>query len=80
MKRTCCNLYVCLRGVILDVVPDRSEETFINSLKKFISSRGCPAKLLSDNGGVFVPDITQKCVSSRNVKSDSSLKETPWFG
>ena len=70
MKRTCCNLYVCLSGVILDVVPDRSEETFINSLKKFISSRGCPA----------VPDITQKCVSSRNVKSDSSLEETPWFG
>ena len=75
MKGTCCNLYMCLRGVTLDVVPDRSEETFLNSLRKFISS-----KLLSNNGGVFVPDITQKCVSSCNVKSDSRLKETPWFG
>ena len=46
-----------------------SAETFINSLKKFISRRGCPAKILSDNGGgVFVTDITQKFVSFRNVK------------
>ena len=66
--------------MILDVVPDGSAETFINSLKKFISRRGCPAKILSDNRGVFVADITQKFVSFRNVKWDFSLKEALWYG
>ena len=68
------------RGVILDVVPDGSAETFINSLKKFISKGGCPAKILSDNGGVFVADITQKFATVRNVKWDLGLKEAPWYG
>ena len=71
---------VSTRGVILDVVPDGSFDTFINSLKKFISRRGFPAKILSDNGGVFVADITQKFVSFRNVKWDFSPKEAPWCG
>ena len=63
-------IYTCAttREAILDVVPDGSAKTFINSLKKFISRRGCPAKILSDNGGVFVADITQKFDSFRNVK------------
>ena len=66
--------------MILDVVPDGSAETFVNSLKTFVSRRGCPAKILSNNGGVFVADITQKFVSFRNVKWDFSLKEAPWYG
>ena len=63
-------IYTCAstRGVILDVVTDGSSETFINTLKKFISTRGCPPKILSDNGSVFVADITQKFVSFCNVK------------
>ena len=75
-------IYTCAstRGVILDVVPDGSAETFVNSLKTFVSRRGCPAKILSNNGGVFVADITQKFVSFRNVKWDFSLKEAPWYG
>ena len=72
--------YASTQGVILDVVPDGSAETFINSSKKFISRRGCPAKILSDTGGVFVVDITQKFVSFRNVKWNFSLKEAPWYG
>ena len=65
--------------MILDVVPDGSVEIFIDSLKKFISRRGCPAKILSDNGGVFVANITEKFVSFCNVKWDFSLKQAPWY-
>ena len=61
----------------MDVVPDGSSETFINSFKKFICRRGCPAKILPDNGGVFVADITQKFVSFRNVKWDLVSKMYP---
>ena len=35
-----------IRGLIPAVVPDVSAEILINSLKKFISRRGCPAKIL----------------------------------
>ena len=51
---------MCLFSV--DVVPDGSSETFINSLRKFICRRGCPARILLDNWGVFVADITQKFI------------------
>ena len=74
-------IYTCAstRGVILDVVP---VETFLNSSKKFISRRGCPAKILSDNRVVFVADITQKIVSFHNVRWDFSLlqKAPQYFG
>ena len=72
-------IYTCAstQGVILDVVPDGSAETFINSSKKFISRRGCPVKILSDTEGVFVVDITQKFVSFRNVKWILVLKKHP---
>ena len=75
-------IYTCAsnRGVILDVVPDGSSETFIDSLKKFIFRRGCLAKKLSDNRGVFVADIPRKFVSFRNVKWDFSPKEEPSYG
>ena len=46
-----------IRGLIPAVVPDVSAEIFINSLKKFISRRGCPAKILWDNRGVFVAEL-----------------------
>ena len=62
--------------MILDVVPDGSVEIFINSLKKFISRRGCPAKILSDNGSVFVANITQKFVRFCNVKWDFSIEDS----
>ena len=35
--------------------------------------------MLSDNGDVFIADITQKYVSFRNVKWDFSLKGAPWY-
>ena len=41
-------IYTCdsTREFVLHVVPDGSAVTFINSLKKFISRRSCPANLL----------------------------------
>ena len=52
-------IYTCAstRGVVL--------ETFINSLSKFISRRGCPQIILSDNESQFIADITQHFVASK---------------
>ena len=75
-------IYTCAstRGVVLDLVPDASAETFINSLAKFISRRGCPQIILSDNGSQFIADITQIFVAIKNVKWDFNLINAPWYG
>ena len=75
-------LYTCAatRGVVLDLVPDASAKTFVNSLKKFISRRGCPQIILSDNGTAFTEELTQNFAETRNFKWQFSLTEAPWFG
>ena len=45
-------LYTCLstRAIILDVVHSANAKTLVQSLRRFISRRGCPAIIVSDNG------------------------------
>ena len=45
-------LYTCAetRGVILDVVPHIDSSSFMKSLRQFVSRRGCPSVMISDNG------------------------------
>ena len=75
-------LYACAttRGAVLDLVPDSSAKTFINSLKKLISRRGCPRIIFSDNGTALTAELTQNFAATRNVKWQFSLTEAPWFG
>ena len=74
-------IYICAstRGVVLDLVPDASTETFVNSLSKLISGEGCPQKILSDNCSPFIADITQKFVTSKNVEWHFNLSNSPWY-
>ena len=65
---------------MLDLVPDASAKTFVNSLKKLISRRGCPRIILSDNGTAFTAGLTQNFAATRNIKWQFSLTEAPWFG
>ena len=75
-------LYTCAstRGVILELVPDASSKYFISSLTKFISHRGCPGKILTDNGTVFTSQETQKFAANRNIEWQFSLSNAPWYG
>ena len=63
-------LYNCAstRGVILELVPDASSKYFVYSLRKFISCRGCPGKILTDNGTVFTSQETQRFATKRNIE------------
>ena len=45
---------MCTRAVHLDLAPDYSTETFLLVLRRFVSLRGYPAKLYSDNGPQLV--------------------------
>ena len=76
LKYTCAKT----RGVVLDLVSDASTKTFVNSIKKFISRRGCPRIILSDNGTVFTAELTQTFAETHNIKWQFSLAEAPWFG
>ena len=68
-------LYTCAatRGVVLDLIPDASAKTSVNSLKKFISQRGCPRIILSDNGTAFT--AAQNFAATRNIKLKFSVTE-----
>lgn len=50
------SVFVCLssKAIHLEVVSDLSTPTFISALKRFISRRGKPAQVFSDNGTNFV--------------------------
>ena len=71
-------LYTCAttRGLVLDLVSVASAKAFVNNLK-FISRRGCPRIILSDNGTVFTAELTQNFEATRNIKWQFSLTEAP---
>ena len=48
-------LFVCLvtRGIHLELVLDNSTQEFLRALRRFVSRRGVPRKMLSDNAKVF---------------------------
>ena len=49
-------VFVCFstKTVHLEAITDAMAKTFIECLKRFISRRGCPSDIHSDNGGNFV--------------------------
>ena len=75
-------LYTCAstRGVVLDLVPNGESKTFINSFIRFISRRGCPKIMLSDNGSVFTANDTQRFAAERNISWKYSIEYAPWHG
>ena len=74
--------YTCAttRAVILDVVNNANTNNFLNSFKRFLSRRGCPSLMISDNGSVFVADATQKFAADRGINWKFNLDCAPWFG
>ena len=49
-------VFICFttKAVHLEAVTDATTKTFVECLKRFISRRGCPNDIYSDNGGNFV--------------------------
>lgn len=82
MFKTWVVLYTCAasRGIVLDVVKDQSAETFIKSFCRFVSRRGCPDEVVSDNGSNFVATETQNFVGSFGVEWHLNLAKAPWYG
>lgn len=59
--------FVIYKCAILDLLPNALADVFVNSLSKFISRRGCPQIILSDNDSPFAADPTKQFVNDKNI-------------
>ena len=75
-------IYTCAttRAVILEVVNSADTENFIQSFRRFIARRGCPSKIVSDNGPSFTAEETQKFASDRFVSWQFNVANAPNWG
>ena len=71
------SLFICFttRAIHLEVVSELSRDAFLAALKRFISRRGKPQDIYSDNGRNFVGarsyfDDIRKFMQSEEVKND----------
>ena len=75
-------LYTCaaMRGVVLEVVRDTSSATFLDSFRRFISRRGCPSVIISDNSSAFTARNTQEFIIERNITWKFNIAAACWTG
>ena len=67
-------LFTCLiiRAVHLEVCPDRSTDCLLMTIRRFISRRGYPDLIVSDNGKNFIgANQAMKLKFQRNYKPDN---------
>ena len=81
--------YICLfictttKAIHLEAVSELSTAAFLAALRRFISRRGCPAKITTDNGSNFkgasthLKNLLQLC-RSQEVQDFSSTKGIDW--
>ena len=75
----------------IDVVSDLSTPSFIRCLKRFISRRGMPYRMISDNGSTFksaarvlhkimADNTVSQYLSSRKIEWSFNIEKAPWWG
>ena len=75
-------MYTCAsaRDIILGLIPNLSANSLKNSLKRFISRRGCPGNVISDNGSNFIVIETQNFTSNLNINRHFNWVLAQWPG
>lgn len=84
---TCC----VVRAVHLELVLEMSAQAFIRALKRFVSRRGLPSKLVSDNSktlksmaktltAIIKHPATQHYLAGVRIEWQFNLKKAPWWG
>ena len=75
----------------LDLVTDMTSDTFIRSFRHFVSRRGLPSRVISDNGKTFksaarlISQVlenpeSKKYFSQLRVEWQLNLERAPWWG
>ena len=75
-----CYRCASTRAVSLDIVPDASCQSFIRSLKKFISRYGIPKLFISDNAKNFIGQEITDYTQSISTNWSYILEATPCWG
>jgi hypothetical protein len=86
-------LYTCAitRAVHLELVPDMTTRTFLNSFRRFCARRSTPSKMISDNAMTFISAATEitkllnapevkAYMTNRRVDWTFNPKRAPWWG
>ena len=64
----------------LELSPDMTSVSFINCFKRFISHRGTPTKVVSDNFKSFKSNKTETYFKEITVTWKPILEKSPWWG
>ena len=90
--KVCVCVFTCVsRAVHFEIVTDLTPLSFIRCFKRFVSKRGLPARIISDNGttfkaaaktirNVFKHPKVQNYLSGVNVKWIFNIERAPWWG
>jgi transposase len=86
-------LFACslTRAIYLELLPDQTAENCIRSLKRFVTRRGRPKKIYSDNGKTFKAAANwirkvmkqeqfQNFLARQNIIWQFNLSRAPWWG
>ena len=70
-------MFTCMtiRAVHLEVLPDLTTDAFINALRRFISRRGKPRRLVSDNGTNFVGAVRELGIELQRWNNKRKLQK-----
>ena len=100
-NRTSSKVYVCLftcaaiRAVHLELVEDQTTQAFLKAFRRFISRRGVPECIISDNAKTFKagaqelqtmknqvlkPDASQQFLANHNITWKFITERAPWWG
>ena len=73
-------IFAVSSGVHLEIVPNLSASSFICALKRFISRRGIPNLIISDNGACFTNEEVRlsKELTRMNISWKFIVAASPW--
>ena len=80
--KACIAIFTCAssRAVRLELVPDLSRGTFLRCLKRFVSRRGVPRLVISDNGKTFEGCSLKPFLSQHGIVWKLNVPQAPWWG
>ena len=82
LRKVYLALFTCAtsRALHLELVPDLSAETFLNCFRRFVSRRGIPRNIVTDNAKTFksFSKTLLQLLKSSNVKSYLAEKRVTW--
>ena len=75
-------LFTCANSscIFLDLAPDCTAEACVSALNRFISSRGAPKLIVSDNGSALFGKQVQEFAASKFISWTFNVEAVPWTG